>query len=91
MTQRTVLNTDLGADSCEVHIVENGTIEPEEKDYIKWMKIIHTANIHRLCLHLGNTCISITTTCMFMYLYLHHGLDSLLYYEYMYKEMRLQK
>ena len=89
MTQRTVPNTDLGADSCGVHIVEIGSIEPEEKDYIKWRKIIHTANIHRLCI--GNTCISITTTCMFMYLYLHHGLDSLLYYENMYKEMRLQK
>ena len=33
MTQRTVLNTDLGADSCGVHILENGSIEPDEKDY----------------------------------------------------------
>ena len=32
-TQRTVPYTDLGADSYGVHIVENGSIEPEEKDY----------------------------------------------------------
>ena len=32
LTQRTVLNIDLGADSCGVHILENGSIEPEEKD-----------------------------------------------------------
>ena len=33
LTQRTVLNTDLSADSCGVHILENGSIEPDEKDY----------------------------------------------------------
>ena len=31
MTQRTVLNTDLGADFCEIHIEENRSIEPENK------------------------------------------------------------
>ena len=34
LTQRAVFNTDLGADSCRVHILENGSIEPEEKDYL---------------------------------------------------------
>ena len=34
LTQRTGLNTDLGADSCGFHILENGSIEPEEKDYL---------------------------------------------------------
>ena len=46
LTQRTVLNTDLGADSCGVHIVENGSIEPEEKDYIKICMLMEENNTH---------------------------------------------
>ena len=34
LTQRTVLNTDLGADSCGVHIVENGSSTPDKRNYI---------------------------------------------------------
>ena len=32
-TQRTVLNTDLGADSCKLYIMENWSIEPVKKYY----------------------------------------------------------
>ena len=31
LTQRTVLNIDLGADSCGLHIAENGSIKPEKR------------------------------------------------------------
>ena len=45
LTQRTVLNTDLGADSCGLHITERGTIKPEERNYITgiwlWRKILN--------------------------------------------------
>ena len=34
LTQRTVLNIDLGADSCGLHIAESGSIKPEERNYI---------------------------------------------------------
>ena len=32
MTQKTVLNSDVGADICGLHIVENGIIKPEERN-----------------------------------------------------------
>ena len=34
LTQRTVLNIDLGADSCGLHIAESGSIKPEERNYL---------------------------------------------------------
>ena len=61
-----MLNTDLGADSCGVHIVENGGIEPDEKDYMSVcleenMKYIYKHTIHchlpSFCLHLVITCV----------------------------------
>ena len=33
LTQGTVLNIDLGADSCGLHIAESGSIKSEERNY----------------------------------------------------------
>ena len=47
-----MLNTDLGADSCGLHIVENGSIKPEERNYSlmpmlkKDMKYIQTKGLY---------------------------------------------